>query len=49
MYISIAARPKGGGDTHHANNISHGKIKLSLEKYCENRSTEEREIYMKFS
>jgi hypothetical protein len=31
----------GGGEIDQANNISHGKYKLSREKYRENRSVEE--------
>jgi hypothetical protein len=40
----MAARPKGGGEIYHANNISCGENKFSSEKYRENRSIEERYI-----
>ena len=42
-YIPTAARPNGGGETDHANNISHRKNKLLHEMYRENRSTKERQ------
>jgi len=41
-YIPVAAGTKGGRGTHHTNNISRGKNKLSHEKYRENRPVEER-------